>query len=358
MWNISSLKDIANQANVSVSTVSRVLNNDKTLSVKNQTRTRINQIAGLLNYKLPEKKKPSLNNSTKSLGVITFCPKDLEFIDDYFMDIRRGVEKECTKLGYEIATSIRQEQLSAMSHSLNALDGIIVIGNIDTRTVQTLFSNHRYIVFVDESPDRQLFDSITTNFYSSTLKILEELIEAGHRQIGFIGGVEAALTHHTTDSINDMENIEKFRYLPYQDMMKKRGLFNEDHVYIGEWSTEEGYRLMNEAINKKTLPSAFLVASDPLAIGVVRASHDKSLRVPEDVAIVSFNDIDVAKYVNPPLTSVRAFPEQMGTSAVRLLKERFEGRQVPIKLVLPSYIEYRDSFIPVRKSSSNIKVFK
>ncbi|WP_173915458.1 LacI family DNA-binding transcriptional regulator [Halobacillus sp. Marseille-Q1614] len=353
---MASLKDVAREANVSIATVSRVLRDDKTLSVAESTRKRVLHSAKKLNYlSLTDKKKSSiLSKDKKSIGLIVFCSRDYEYEDEYFTGLRVGIEAECAHLNLNISTVVRQGQNLLEESSLNDLHGVIVVGKVSPETVREIYERFNRVVFVDESPNPEIFDSVTSNFYGATSQLMKHLISLGHKEIGFIGGKE---TIHSTSSpleLDDMDNVEKLRFLPYKKIMNNLGYYDEEHVYFGEWSTDTGYQLMKQAISKGNLPTSFVIASDPLAIGAIRALHESGINCPDDVSIVSFNDIEIAKFINPSLTTAKVFTEQMGKSAVKLLKERMEGREIAAKIIHPCQVEIRESSGIVSRESLTV----
>ncbi|PYZ92750.1 transcriptional regulator [Salipaludibacillus keqinensis] len=348
---MSNLKDVARDANVSIATVSRVLNRDPNLSVADTTRERVFQSAKKLNYLPSSKRKQTMSEASPklSIGLIIFCSKDHEYEDEYFMSIRRGIESASVKLGFTISSVIRLGQDSIEETNFTDLEGLIVVGNISGSIVEQIYAQHDRVVFVDESPRTDLFDSVTSDFFGAATQLMEYMFSMGHKNIGYLGGNEITHTPSHESDLGIIENIEKMRFIPYKRVMEKRGLYNPQHVYIGDWSTDAGYQLMKQAIKKGNFPSAFLIASDPIAIGAIRALHEEGLNVPNDVSITSFNDIEIAKYVNPPLTTAKIYSEQMGKSAVKLLSERIEGREVPAKIIHPCRIEYRESCVPIKE---------
>ncbi|MCE7792694.1 LacI family DNA-binding transcriptional regulator [Salipaludibacillus sp. CUR1] len=355
---MASLKDVAREAEVSIATASRVLNNDLTLSAATSTKERVIQAAKKLNY-LPAAKKRKKNNPgqpKQELGLIMFCSKDQEYEDEYFMSIRRGIETACNQFNMTISAIVRQGEDLIENANLNSFDGLFVVGNISPDLVSELYAKNDRVIFIDESPETEKFDSVTSNFFKATNQLMEHLFSHGHKQIGYIGGHEIIHTPSADPDLQEIDNIEKLRFLPYKNFINRHGSFNEDHIYLGEWSTEAGYNIMKQAIEKKTLPSAFMIASDPLAIGAIRALHEAGLRVPEDLSIVSFNDIEIAKYMNPPLTTAKVYAEEMGKTAVKLLIERFEGRQVPAKVIHPCHIQIRESCTSVKSPSDPMSV--
>lgn len=121
-------------------------------------------------------------------------------------------------------------------------------------------------------------------------------------------------------------------------------------MLVGEWGPNGGYKLMQELIRRGQLPSAIVVASDPMALGAFRALHQAGIKVPEDISVFSFDDIDSAAYLTPALSSVKIHSFEMGKTAVKLMYDRLKGRELPLKIVLPTELVYRESV--TRKKNS------
>lgn len=112
---------------------------------------------------------------------------------------------------------------------------------------------------------------------------------------------------------------------------------------VGKFLADDGYRMMNAMITEDEVPKALLIASGTLAIGALRALHEKGVRVPQDVSIISINDISVSKYVYPALSTIHVHTEMMGETSVELLLERLNGRKIGKKVVLPTELILRNS---------------
>lgn len=124
----------------------------------------------------------------------------------------------------------------------------------------------------------------------------------------------------------------------------KNGEFEgSEDIYIGEYTMSHGYELMKKAIKKKNVPKAFFVASDPMAIGALRALQEAGLSVPSDVALVAFDDIEAARFSSPPLSTVKVYTKEMGQTGVKLLMDRINGRNLPIKVTIPTSLVIRQS---------------
>ena len=331
------LNDIAKAANVSTATVSRVLNNDKNLKVTSETRERILKISKELGY-IPIKQRQLQNNKTttnKKIGIIMYCSQEYEWEDVYFLTIRKGIEQECNRQGLSISKIIHlgDEDVNQAS----GLDGAIIVGgpkDVEKEILHSLLGDH--IVFVNKLHKDEKWDNIIIDFQSAIQKALDYLFEVGHRNIGYIGGKEFQWQKGP--------EIDNPRKMAFEQIMTEKGLYNEEWVFLSdEFLINDGYHCMKEAFKTKDLPTAFIVASDAMAIGAIRYLHEKKVRVPEDISIVGFNDIDMAQYIQPPLTTVKIYTEEMGHQAVRMLLDRFNGRTIPMQVLFPSKLIVRES---------------
>ncbi|KMY50949.1 LacI family DNA-binding transcriptional regulator [Peribacillus loiseleuriae] len=339
---MATIKDIAVRANVSSATVSRVLNNDPTLLVTDETRNRIVEVSKELDYTTVRKRRNVKRlESVRSprVGIILTCSLEEEEdgVDDpYFTSIRQGVESECLNQGIYTNKIIRSSD-SSQEQIMEDIDGLIVIGGMNLNLLNRVKATIDHIVFINYSPDEDHYDSVVVDFRKATTSAMEHLLNQGFKEIGYIGGRERAKSLDNNLVIGDM------RLTVFEEIMKAKGMYRGDQVFIGEYSMTQGYMLMKEAILKGNLPEAFFIASDSMAIGALRAIQEAHLKVPEDVAIVSFNDIQVAKFASVPLTSVKVYTEQLGREGVKLLLDRINGREIPLKVTVPTKLVIRES---------------
>ena len=336
---MTTLKDIAIQAKVSSSTVSRVLNNDETLSVTNETRQNILQVAKELNY-IPVKKRESTKSNKRAkkirIGIVLSQSFEEELSDPYFLPIRQGIESECEKLGYIDIEILRLDKISSSRVKID-IEGLIVIGRVNPEFIKELGIGIDNTIYIDYCPDENQYDSITIDFKTATNSILNHLLGVGYERIGYIGG--NSMEHYPSERVKRKDERQVF----FEERMKDEKLYRVDDIHIGEFSLVEGYELMKAALKKDDYPNAFFIASDSMAIGVLRALNEANLRVPEDVAIVSFNDIEMAKYASTPLTTVKVHTEEMGRLSVKFLLDCMNGRDVPLKVVVPTKLIIRES---------------
>ena len=336
---MATIKDIADRAGVSSAAVSRVLNQDYSLQVSEETRQRILDAAKALDYKKgvnrARKKSGDTAADILNMGLVIWCSEQLEFSDPYYLSIREGIERECAKQSMNVTKVFRLMDNNQEVDS-EQLDGLLVIGKVDLDVVQKSINDAKPIVFIDYLLNDSC-DSVMFDLRKAARHAMEHLFELGHRKIGYIGGVS-----YIRKAEGRVHNVDH-RQLEYEAMMKERGLFDPSLVFVGDWRTEEGYRLMQQVLQLKERPTALLIGSDPMAIAAIKAANEAELRIPEDIAIVSFDDIQMASFVTPPLTTVKVYAEEMGATAVKLMADRLKGREVALHITVPTKLIIRKS---------------
>jgi LacI family transcriptional regulator len=328
------IKDIAKLAGVSIATISRVLNQDASLNVTDDTRKKILDIAEELGYKTVKQRTKNIFNRIK-IGVIHWYSQNEELGDPYYLLIAMGIEKECFNKQIEMVTIFKNGDRYITSE-LNDLDGVIAIGKFSKEDVEEFAAYSNNIVFVDFSPNEKQYDSVVVDFSKALTEVLEYFQERGHSSIGYIGGVE--YVGHKKEIIADE------RLTAYQEFMKKNEQYNPQLIHLGRFTSEGGHNLMRDAIEKGNLPTAFFIASDSMAIGAIQALYEANINVPDDVSIIGFNDIPTSKYLVPSLSTVKVYTEFMGVTSVQMLLERInEGREIPKKVIVPFELTIRES---------------
>jgi LacI family transcriptional regulator, galactose operon repressor len=329
------LKQIANEVGVSITTVSRVLSFDTTLSVGDQTRQTIIETAEAMNYEPPRKRRRSeAKGSSGKIALLHFLRPEEELADPYYVSLRLGIESRCAAMQREHVKLYQNDSLLD-AEKLNELSGLIVIGWHSEEETRWLQSHNRNIVFADFSPRGDSMDVVLSDLQTATTKLLSALTELGYKRIAFAGWYDRS-------SRSDEKRLEP-RCKTYCDWMKEAGRYEDSLLAIGTNTEESGYRLAKELLSQDNRPDVIVTSNDNMAVGAYRAIHNLGLRIPEDIAVASFNDISAARFLNPPLTTVRLPAEKIGENAVDLLLERLAGRDLAKRVVLESKIVWRGS---------------
>lgn len=338
------IKEIAKAVGVSSATVSRVLNYDPALSISPAKRQAIIETAEALNYETPRNRNKATSQTAPSLltklVIVHFLEPSDEIADPYYIGVRLGIETRCRDLRTEIVKVFHSDALPE-ADLLASASGVIVIGKHSDNEIAWLRQHARHLVFADFDPKDDGLDSVFSDVELATTKILDGLTAAGYRRIGFIGSHE---------KLNDsVQRFAEKRCAAYIDWQRKNGTFEPDLLALADCSTgqslrlETGYRLAHELLALAQRPDVIVTSNDNMAIGAYRALQEAGLSIPNDIAVVSFNDIPVAQFLTPPLTTVRIHSEHIGETAVDLLLERLSGRSYGKQVRIATELIWRDS---------------
>lgn len=344
------LKDIARMANVSISTVSRVINDDKAKPASKKTAEKVWAIAKEVGY-VPNQHARNLikgegvaweRKKTKTIGCVYTSTKD-SMSDPFFSYMGMGIKEQLTKDGYTLAfvMSIYDKSFEDMYQYLqkNPVDGIIVMGRFKQKTLDYLKENCDHIIYAGVNYVNAGFDEVICDSYKGASDMVDYLIKIGHSKIGYIGD---GISHGEEDVVNE------HRFEAYRDTLNKHGLpLVDDYIVKAKPYIQYAYDTMKAYLkgrNKNQLPSAFFCTNDMTAIGAMKAILEKGIKIPEDIAITGFDNVETSSFVNPPLTTIDVPKEELGRMAVRILIDKIEqGRQYPIRVDLPYALIIRDS---------------
>lgn len=327
---MATIKDIAQKVKCSPSTVSRVLNYDETLSVSDDTKKRIFEVAEELSYS----KKKGRRTLTPKIAIIHWYTEKEELNDLYYMSIRLGVEERCRQDRLELVKVFKDNY-----HELEQenIQGIIAVGKFSPNEITSLSKLTGNIVFVDHDPDNEKYDSVVVDFKKATTKVLDHFVSKEHDSIGYIGGRETF-----RDQSGEIQDERESTFISYMNEVKPE---QTPYLLTGSFTVDDGYNLMNKAIQElgEDLPTAFFIGNDTMAIGCLRALHENNISVPDRVSLIGVNDISVSKYVYPALSTVKVYTELMGETAVGLLMERLLRRKVAKKVTMSTKLKLRKS---------------
>ncbi|MBY0149039.1 LacI family DNA-binding transcriptional regulator [Neobacillus niacini] len=330
---MATIKDIAEKSGYSTSTVSRVLNNDQSLSVSDETREKIYEAAEQLNYR-----RKTVRLLVKNIAFLYWLTDKEELEDVYFKTMRIELEKMARLYNVELITY----KISDGIHQIpDHIEGFIAVGTFSENELAYLRSITSNGVFLDTSPDPNHFDSVRPDLPQMTRRTIDFLLEKGHTEIGFIGG-----TYHNPNTDEDEMDLRERVFRRY---MVKKGLLNEQYIFHRRgFSVDTGYMLMKDAVEQlgDQLPSAFFIAADPIAVGCLQALNEHGIAIPNRVSIISINNISVAKYVSPPLTTFHIDMKEICKNGIQLLLEQVVEKR---KLVKTLFI---GSELIVRKSTT------
>ncbi len=331
------ITDISNATGLSLATVSRILNHDPNLAVPDHTRAKVIEAARSLGYKKRKFNRSRRYKSTR-IGIVQWYSAEKELLDPFYLSIRIGVENTLNKNNTEIVRFFKDE---LDLRQFQNVDGLICIGKFSKEEITTFRKTTDNLIFIDMNPDRINVSYVTLDFKNAVYDALNYLHSMQHKQIGLFTGVE---------TIADDSIYEDSRKTCFIDYCKANEIVYIPYMKIGEFTSESGYNMMKEMINSKNLPTALFCASDPIAVGVLRACAEFNIKVPEDLSIISFNNDSTAAFSNPPLTTMHAPCDKMGeVAALTLINMKKEKKLYPRKITFPCELVIRQSCAIAKK---------
>jgi LacI family transcriptional regulator, purine nucleotide synthesis repressor len=340
------LKDIAEYVGVSISTVSRVIQNDQTRNVNQETKNKIWVAVKELGYvpnqharNLVNNKQQKSDTRTMKIGWVA-NPKQAE-TNPYFASIYTGIRDTLSKHDYTLI-SITKDEIENEALLLKAIhdlgiEGLLLVDKIDDSLIGYIqqyiplvgldfFYTDKNVAIVDYSRE----DAIK--------EVVRHLVGLGHRDIGFIGG-------GVNENYEDIRS--EYRFKGYQAAMKEAGLdIQNEWILNSKWKMDISHQEMDKLIKQEAahLPTAMVCASDMMAIAAMRAAVENRLRIPEDIAFFGVDNIEMSKYSSPPLSTVEIPKYEMGKMAAKTIMEMVEGIvTLPIKIILPFELVIRES---------------
>jgi LacI family transcriptional regulator len=340
------IRDVANQAGVSVSTVSRVLNGKDDIS--EATTQKVLAVVEELGYASSLAARGMRSHRTKLIGLILHDVASL-----YSQEIMRGVNHVIAKIDTDLIvyTSGGLDTENVAQHEryyVGLLNGSITDGAIVVTPTATQFTTNAPLVIIDPNNETPDYPAIIATNHEGALAAMKYLAELGHRRIGHIAG-EMKLV-----SANQ-------RVHGYKDGLAAAGIpFDEDLIEIGDYTTETAVIRARKLLSLPDRPTAIFAANDMSAIGIYQAATELGLQIPGDLSVIGFDNLHEAAYLNPPLTTIDQSIEKMGTMAAELLVKLVDGEPLPINRAedghvykIPTRLVIRDSCAAVPYHSPN-----
>lgn len=349
----ATLKDVAQLAGVSLTTASRVINNDQIHRVNPKTAKKVIGAAAKLEYAPNEfarnlRKKQTDHKPVLTIGVLLASAND-SYDDSFFYDLLLGIQTEVASSGHTLAFTHSFSEISpiVVQQTLlsNPVSGMILLGRMSADTLHFLRKNVKHLVYAGLNSLNQQVDEVVCDSFLCAQTAVRHLAANGRKRISFVG---------TATSGGSSMLLNEYRYDGYIAAMKELSLpVDRELILDTPLSTEMAFQAMDRALENGVQMDAVFCANDNCAIGVLKALHMHKKKIPQDVAVISIDDIDMAAYSQPMLSTIHIPRQEIGKCSVRLLIEQIENnRKYPIRMSLPFYIVVRESCgekVPKRK---------
>ncbi|MGC6176904.1 LacI family DNA-binding transcriptional regulator [Lacrimispora sp. 38-1] len=318
---MSNIKDVAKYAGVSLATASRVMRGENNVSPKKKKL--VEDAAKALNYKPNSIARQLRKQETRN--VIVIIPN---IQNTFFHEIIAGIEKVAFQNDYQVLIVDMQNNPQieeSYFHSLmqRQTDGIISLSaNIGLRLMKEVSENYPVVIAVQNISNIIELPSVSIDNVAASKEIMQHLIDLGHRNIGHLT-CQPTLT------------LYRDRFTGYCQALAENGIpINMNFVKYGNSTIQSGYEQMCELVDQDEHIDAVFAAGDIIAIGAMKALADHGIRVPQDCAVVGFDDIELASFYNPALTTIRQPQHQIGAIAMNILCELMAGNQIEDKHVV------------------------
>jgi DNA-binding LacI/PurR family transcriptional regulator len=338
------LTDVAKRAGVSLTTASRVINNDDIHRVNPKTTKKVLAAAMELEYAPNEfarklrQKKPS-GAGLLNIGVLLTSAID-SYNDSFFYDILLGIQAEIADLGHSLsfAYSFNDTSPAAIQSAITTtpISGLIILGRMNADTLHLLQKNHRHIVYAGLNPVNHQFDEVVCDGFLCAKTAVKHLAENGRKRIAFVG---------TASLSGSSMLLNEYRYDGYLSAMKELDLpVKKEYIIDTPLNIEMAFQSVDQMLSRGDIPDGLFCANDYCAIGALKALRLHKLKVPQDVATVSIDDIDMAAYSRPMLSTIQIPRQEIGKYSVKLLIDQIQNhRKYPIRISMPFRLIVRES---------------
>ena len=324
---MATIKDVAQAAQVSAAAVSRVLNKDENISVSPEVRTRIFQAAHALGYVSPRQRKAAEVKTHLTIGVADWR---------ILRPDRHNVRLSSLTCLVQMMTDQYEVSFVRLAFGQpQKVDGVIALGVFTEAEVDFLRSLSFAIVFVNSGQQSYEFDQVQVDFERGYEQMVSYLLDRKqYTGIGYIGGIY--------DGPGGRIGVTRAQAL--RRLLEKRGLYDERLFHIGEISRESGYERACKAIREHTRAEAMLLGSDEVAEGAMDAFREMGVRIPKDVAVIIYQDLQTLESKWPTGTCLEMYPDYVWENALELLFGRISGkRSQAVTVMVPTRLKIGDT---------------
>jgi LacI family transcriptional regulator len=325
---VATIKDVAKRAGVSVSTVSMALNDYPRIA--QETKLKVLAAAKELNYQPNAMARGLKSRRTESIGLIL-----TDISGPFYSELIKGVEDVVIERGYQLVISSAhagREESARRLLSEGRTDGLIVLApNLKDSDLTAVAGPDLPLVLLDRSLVGPGISTIQADNVAAAATAVQHLINLGYRTIAYVSG-----PHLSTDNQNRLQG--------YRQALQRAGIPEEPSLIVpGDFTEQGGRRAAQWLLDRGAPPEAVFAANDEMAIGVMEVFRERGIRVPEDVAVVGFDDIRLASYVRPALTTVRQFKYELGQRAATMLFTMLDGTSQERREQIGTELVVRDS---------------
>lgn len=338
----STIRDVAERAQVSTATVSFVLNNNPNEAISDKVKKRVLEAAAALSYHPSATAAGLKRKHTHNVGLI-FYKEDDAIANQFYSYVVQGAVKEAVERDYNLLFSFMGSAYTGFNDLPKVIrernvEGVLFIRQTLPKMIKDLQAFGLPIVAIDNTPRIKGIDSLQIDNRLGAGLAAAHLVELGHRRLAFLGPVEAP------------PSVEE-RAEGFTERATSFGAPKPQLISAAEFNFDAAYAATLKALKTKgkALPTAIFCANDLMAAGALRAAREADLQVPRDLSVIGFDDIAMSRYTDPPLTTIGVVKEHLGRRAMGLLIERIQGSK---SLTAKTYAELAPVSLVLRSSTA------
>jgi DNA-binding LacI/PurR family transcriptional regulator len=330
------IKEVAKLAGVSPSTVSRVISDSPRIS--DETKQTVREIMDELGYHPNAIARSLVNKATNTIGIVMPQSTERAFLNPFFPQALSGVSAAAHEQGYCILLSTgksEKEQLESIQSIVmgGRVDGVIIMySSVDNEVMDALEKLRTPIVVIGKPLKSKATLYVDNDNVEASFSVTEKLIKNGHKRIAFISGSFRLVV--SLDRLDGYMNALKKYEIPFT---------KEYIVELSEFVKQGAYERTKQLLSLEERPTALVITDDVMAFGAMDAIKESGLRIPEDIEVMSFNNIPSAELTSPSLTSVDIDAFALGYESSKLIIEKIRGEAKRDRVIVPTNIIYRES---------------
>ncbi|HTC92561.1 MAG TPA: LacI family DNA-binding transcriptional regulator [Terriglobales bacterium] len=323
------IKQVAKRARVSIATVSRTLHNS--VSVSPATAARVRRAIKDLDYRPDTNAQTLVSGRSRILGLVVS-----DITNPFFPELIRGFQDVALQNGYDIMIAATHYESSRMSHSVGRMierktDGVaIMTSEMDRSLIDQLAGRKVPLVFLDVGKVRKGVCNIKVDYAQGITQAVDHLRALGHSRIAFISGPSTLKSARV--------RRDAFLHCLGRRVTEHSGLVEESNHKV-----DGGLRAITRMLQRQNPPTAVLASNDLTAIGALRGIRQAGLRIPEDVSVIGFDDIDMAQFTEPPLTTIRLLRSELASLACNALLQSIRGNMKGAEFGIGTHLIIRES---------------
>lgn len=335
------IKDLAKELDVSAATISKALNDREDIS--KELKEKVKKTAHDMGYSPNTIAQKLVSGKTKTIGLFILRREEVPIKESFAMYLLEGITEKAYDYNYDII--LINSKLSLQNRSYidvfkeKMIDGAIFINlTLDDPGIKNINNSNIPVAVIDQNIEGKNIGFISTDNIKGISLGLNHLYNFGHRKIAFVSACNKS----------EVSNIRKEAYI---DFMQNNEIYNKSYIFEGDFSIRSGYETGKKIINLSNRPTAIFAASDSIALGLIKAFKENNIKIPEDISVIGFDNINLANSSNPSLTTIGQKTNEIGKMAVNYILKKINKEKINNSIYIEPELIIRQSTTQVPVTS-------